>query len=73
MIVYEYTLDMKSSLENPDQSEWVTTYLCESKRISSPKESLPNLSVLIVIWYVMVVLVVTTHTVLIGGSSDVPG
>ena len=40
---------------------------------SSPKESVPDLSNMIVIWDVIVVLCFYTHTVFIGVLSDEPG
>ena len=36
-------------MENPDQSEWVTTSLCENPRRSSPKKIVPDIRYLIVI------------------------
>ena len=49
IIVYGYTLDSKSSMENPEQSEWVPTYLCENPMLSSQKESVPDLIFFIII------------------------
>ena len=49
MIVSGYTLDRKSSMENPDCREWVPTSLCENPSLSLPKESVPDLRDLIVI------------------------
>ena len=43
IIVYGYTLDSKSSMANPDQSELVPTYFCENLIRSFQKESVPNL------------------------------
>ena len=43
MIVYGYTMDSKSSMDNPDQSELVPTYFCENTRRSSQKESVTDL------------------------------
>ena len=56
MIIYRYTLSRKSYMENPDKSEWVPICLCENLRLFSPKESVTDLSDLIVIWGVIVVL-----------------
>ena len=72
-IIYIYIMARKISVENPDWSEWVPNYLCENPRRYSLKESILDFSVLIVIWYVMIVLEFSTHTVLIGELSDVPG
>ena len=68
MIVYGYTPDRKISMENIDRSKWFTTSLCENTRRSSPKERVPDLSVLVVVLDVMIVLDFSTHTVLIGTS-----
>ena len=68
MIVYGYTPDRKISMENIDRSKWFTTSLCENKIRSSPKERVPDLSVLVVVLDVMIVLDFSTHTVLIGTS-----
>ena len=56
MIVYEYTIDSKSSMENPDWSELVPTYLCDNPRRSSQKESVPDLKFFIIVWNVMLFL-----------------
>ena len=48
MIVSGYTLDRYSSMENPDQMEWGPTYLCENPSLSFTKESVPDLSDLVV-------------------------
>ena len=37
IIVYGYTLDIKSSMNNPEQSELVPTYLCDNLILSSQK------------------------------------
>ena len=47
IIVSGYTFDRKSSMENPDQREWVTTSLCENPIIYYPKESVPDLRYLV--------------------------
>ena len=73
MIVSGYTMDWKSSMENPDRSEGVPNYLCENTRRSSPKESVPDTSGLIFIWDVMFVLWFYIHTVFTGVLHDVPG
>ena len=49
MIISGYTLARKTSMENTDQSEWVPNYLCENLRRSSLKDSVTELSDLIVI------------------------
>ena len=49
IIVYGYTLDSKSSMANPDQSELVPTYLCENLIRSSQKDSVPDLIFFIII------------------------
>ena len=68
-----YTLARKSYLEKPDQSELLSPSLWENPRHSSPNESVPILSNLIVIWDVIVVLWIFTHTVLTGVLFDDPG
>ena len=73
MIVYGYTISRKISIENSDRTECVYHSLCENPRLSSPKESITDLSIFIVILDVMVVLQFSTHTLLIGDSYDVPG
>ena len=73
MIVSEYTLARKSSMEKSDQSEWVPTYFWENPRRSSPKDSVPDLSNLVVIWDVIVVLLFSTHNMFTGVSSEKPG
>ena len=54
IIVSGYTLAIESSMENPDQMEWVPTSLCENPRLSLPKESVPVLRDLVLIWEVMI-------------------
>ena len=49
VIVSGYTLARYSSMENPYHMEWVPTSLCENPSLSSPKESVPTLSDLVVI------------------------
>ena len=49
IIVSGYTLDRKSSTENPDQREWVPTSLCENPSLSLPKERVTDLRYLVVI------------------------
>ena len=49
IIVYGYTINRKSSMENTDWSEWVTTSLCDNTRRSYLKESVPDRSNLIII------------------------
>ena len=56
VIVYGYTLARKISIENPDQREWVPISLCENLSLSSPKESVPNISDLVVILELMAML-----------------
>ena len=70
MIVSGYTLARKISIEKPYRSKWGPTSLWENPRRSSPKESVPDLSDLVVIWDVIVVLWFYTHTVFTGGSSN---
>ena len=41
---------------NPDRMEWVPTSLCENPSLSSPKESVPALSEVVVICEVIVIL-----------------
>ena len=45
-----------SSMEKSDWGEWVSTNLCENPIQYSPKESAPDLRVLIFILYVIIVL-----------------
>ena len=71
MIASGYIIARKRSMDKPGYSDWVPTSLCENMRWSSLKESIPNLIVLIFIWYVMLVLDFSTRTVLIGDSSDI--
>ena len=73
MIVSGYTLARKSSTAKPDRSEWVPNSLWEDPRRSSPKESVPDLSDLVVIWDVIVLLWFSAHTVFTEVSSDDPG
>ena len=73
MIISGYNLARKISMTNPYWSEWVTTFLCDNPRISSPKEIITDLSFLIVIWDFIVVLDFSTHTVLIGYMYYVSG
>ena len=56
MIVSGYILARYSSIANPDRMEWVPTSLCENPSISSPEESVPDLSEFVVICEVIVVL-----------------
>ena len=66
LIVSGYTRSMKISMENPYWREWMPTSLCENSRRYYPKEIIPELIDLIVIWYVIFVLWFSTHTVLTG-------
>ena len=56
IIVSGFTLARRRSTEKPDRSEWVPTSLYENPRRSSPKESVPKPSDLIVIWDIIVLL-----------------
>ena len=60
-------------MENHDRSEWLPTCLCENPKRSSPKESVPDLSNLVVVWGAIVMLWISIYTVFAGLSSDVPG
>ena len=53
MIVFGYTLAIYSSMENPDQMEWVPTSLFENPSLSLPKESVPDLRDLVVMFEVI--------------------
>ena len=64
---------MNRSMEKSDRGEWVSKYLCENPSRSSPKESAPDISVLIVILYVIIVLELSTQTVSTAALSDVSG
>ena len=56
MIISGYNQDMKIYKANPDLSEWVTNYVCEIPRRYSPKDIIPELSVLTFIWDVILVM-----------------
>ena len=56
MIVSGYTHYRKISMVKSDPSEWVPTYLLGDPIHFSPKESVPDLSDLVVLWGVIVVL-----------------
>ena len=73
IIVYGYTINRKSSMENTDWSEWVTTSLCDNTRRSYLKESVPDRSNLIIIWYIIVVLWFYTHNMFTAVSYNVNG
>ena len=49
------TLARYSSMANPDRMEWVLTSLCENPSISLSKESVPDLSEVVVIYEAIVV------------------
>ena len=49
IVVSGYTCARKGSIENPDHRDCVPNSLCNNPRHSSLKESVPNLSNLIVI------------------------
>ena len=66
MVVYGYTLDRKMSMENTDQREWNPTYLWDNMRRSYPKESVPYLRYLIVIWDVIFILDFSPTLCLLG-------
>ena len=72
MIVSGYTLARNSSMGKPNRSDWVPTSFLDNQRRSSPKESVPDLCSLVVIWDVMDVLWFYTHNVFTGVSSDEP-
>ena len=55
MIVSGYTLARYSSMANPDRMEWIPTSLCENVILSLTKESVPDLSELVVICEVIVI------------------
>ena len=73
MVVYGYNPVRKSSMASFDWRWWVPICLCENPSCSSPKESVPDFIDFIVIWDVIFVLGLSTHTVLTGVSSDVSG
>ena len=73
MIVSGYTLARKSSMAKPDRSEWVPTFFSDNPRHSYPKESVLDLSDMVVILDVIVVLWFPTHNVFTGLLSDDPG
>ena len=52
--------------------EWVPTSLCENPSISFPKESLPALSELVVVFEVIILFLSSTQTVFTGVSHVVP-
>ena len=72
MIVFGYTLARYSSMKNPERMEWVPNYLCVNPSISSPKESVPDLSDLVVIWEMIFVFWSSTQTVFTSVSRVVP-
>ena len=61
------------SMEKYDRGEWVSTYLCENPSRYSPKESAPDISVLIFILYAIIFLELSTYNVLTGALYDVSG
>ena len=73
VIVSGYTQARKSFTEKPDWREWGTISLCENTIRSSPKEIYPDLSLPVVIWYLIIVLEFSTQTVLNGVPSVVSG
>ena len=73
MIVSGYTLVRNISTENADQRDWFTTSLCENMSLSLPKESVPDLRYLVVIWEVISVLWCSTQTAFTGVSRVVSG
>ena len=73
IFVYWYTLVRKISMSNTYRREWVPIYLCKKERCSSLKGGVPDLINLIVIWYIIVVLWFSSHTVLTGLPPNVPG
>ena len=73
IIVSGYTHTRNISVENNGRREWVPTYLCEKPRRYSLKESVTDLSNFIVIWDVIVIFVISTHTMFPWVSSNVPG
>ena len=60
-------------MEKPYRGELVPTYLWENLVRSSPKESVPDLSYLVVIWGIIFALWFSTHTVFTGMLYDDPG
>ena len=66
VIISGYTIARKSSMAKPNWSEWVPISLCKEPRCFSPKESLPDLRFLVLILDVIVVLILSTHTVFTG-------
>ena len=55
IIVYGYTWVRNSSMENPDQMEWLPTSLCENPSLYLPKEGVTDLRYLGVILEVIAV------------------
>ena len=61
MIVSGYTLARDSYMAKPDQIAWVPTCLFENTSLSLPKESVSDLSDLVVMWEVIVFFKVLTR------------
>ena len=73
IIVSGYTCARKSSTENPDRREWLTSSLCDNSRRSSLKKSVMGIRDLIIVWDFIVVFWFYTHNVHTGVSFHVPG
>ena len=58
-------------MANTEQMEWVPTSLCDNPSISLPKESVPDLRYLVVMWEVIVVFWNSTQTMFTGVSRVV--
>ena len=59
-------------MANPDRMEWGPTSLCENTSLYFPKEIVPALSELVVLFEVIVVFWSSTQTVFTGVSHVVP-